>query len=89
MGSKIQNVLEPIQVGLRTSHGTEGVVHAARQWMNRHSDNANKVMVLIDIKNAFNSVDRSAVLQAVRESLPRDRSLGRPLLQISLLSCHR
>ena len=68
MGRKIQNVLEPIEVGVRTSHGTEGVVHAARQWMNRHSDNSNKVMVLNDIKNAFNSVDRSAVLQAVLES---------------------
>ena len=67
-GSRIQNVLEPIQVGVRTSHGTEGIVHAARQWMNRHSDNPNKVMVLTDIENAFNSVDRSAVLQAVRES---------------------
>ena len=66
MGSKIQSVLEPIQVGVRTSHGTEGVVHVARQWMNRHSDNSNKVMVLI------NSVDRSAVLQAVREFFPEN-----------------
>ena len=27
--------------------GPKGIVHAARQWMNRHSDNTNKVMVLI------------------------------------------
>ena len=34
--------------------------------MNRHNNNSNEVMVLIDIKNAFNCVDCSGVLQAVR-----------------------
>ena len=63
VGSKTQSVLEPVQVGVRTSHGTEGIVHAARQRVNPHSDNSNKVIVLIDIKNAFNSVDLSAVLR--------------------------
>ena len=67
-GGRSKMCSSPFRLGVRTCHGTGGIVHAARQWMNRHSNNSNKVMVLIDIKNAFNCVDRSAVLQAVRES---------------------
>ena len=86
--SRNQNVLEPIQVGVRTSHQTEGNVHAARHWMNRHSNNPNNVVVLVDIRNAFNCVDWSAVKHSVWESLPRKCAVGRPVLQISFLSRH-
>ena len=38
--------------------------------VDRHSDDPNKTMVLMDIRNAFNCVDHCAVLQAARESFP-------------------
>ena len=62
--------LEPLQVGVGTRLGTEATVHVARQWMCRHSGDAHRVLVKMDLENAFNCVDRQAVLSAVREMFP-------------------
>jgi hypothetical protein len=58
--------LEPVQVGVGTKSGCEAIVHTVRQWMVRNKNSADKVLVKVDLSNAFNCVDRSAVLDAVR-----------------------
>ena len=66
----IKAYLEPLQVGVGTQGGCEALVHTVRQWMGRNSDNANCVLALLDLSNAFNTVDRSQVRQAIRRVAP-------------------
>ena len=67
MGSSI---LEPVQVGVQTKFGCEAVVHTTRQWTNTFRDDPDRVLVLIDLANAFNCVSRGAVLSAMRKHFP-------------------
>ena len=53
--------LEPLQVGVGTPRGAEAAVHAARQWTERHAADPHRILVKVDLENAFNSVDRMAV----------------------------
>ena len=57
----------PIQVGVAVACGAEAAVHTAEQWMRRNKHDPSKVFFKLDLKNAFNTVDRTAVLKAVRE----------------------
>lgn len=41
-----------------------------RAWAARHATASNKVVVKLDFRNAFNLVNREAVLRAVRERFP-------------------
>ena len=63
-------MLWPLQAGVGVSGGAERVVHAVRNWAQRHAGQPHKVVLKVDFQNAFNSVDRAAVLQAVRQHLP-------------------
>ena len=62
--------LEPRQLGVGTPAGAETVVHVVRQWFARHHGDDDRVLVKLDMENAFNTVDRQAVLAAVRASVP-------------------
>ena len=66
----LREYLEPCQVGVGTRGGCEAVVHTCRQWIARNKQDNRKILVKVDISNAFNCVDRSAVLQAVRRVAP-------------------
>ncbi len=59
--------LEPLQVGVGTPGGAEAVIHVVRNWCSRHHADPNRVLLKVDVENAFNSVDRQAILEAVRE----------------------
>ena len=51
--------------------GAEAAVHVARQWSHRNSGHVNEASLLtIDFENAFNSVDRAALLREVWLRLP-------------------
>ena len=50
--------------------GTEAAVHSLRQWCERNAAVPGKVLLKLDFRNAFNSIDRGEVLRAVRERLP-------------------
>ena len=63
-------VLEPIQLGVKTPNGCEAIIHATRQWFHAHRLIPSKTAVSVDISNAFNTVNRSAVLQSVRTHFP-------------------
>ena len=62
--------LAPLQVGVAVPGGTEATVHAARQWWTRNLGSRDKVFVKLDLSNAFNCLDRQALLQAVHEEFP-------------------
>ena len=62
--------LQPLQIGVGTPNGCESVVHVVRQWCGRHQADHDRVLALMDLSNAFNSVDRSAFREAVRRVAP-------------------
>src|SRR5207244_3798473 len=47
--------------------GTEHIIHETRAFFN---DNPDKIVLFVDLKNAFNMVKRSAILQAVSTHVP-------------------
>jgi hypothetical protein len=69
--AETRELLEPMQVGVGTPGGAEAIVHVARQWLHRHQDDRQRILVTLDLENAFNSLDRSAFLAAVRRVCPR------------------
>ena len=68
--AEVTDYLEPIQVGVGTRGGAEAVVHVARQWLHRNRESPQKVLLTLDLENAFNSIDRSAFLAAARRLIP-------------------
>ena len=62
--------LEPVQVGVGSKGGAEAIIHVARQWLHRNRSEVDKVLVTLDLENAFNSIDRSAFLAAARQICP-------------------
>ena len=64
-----RRVLWPLQVGCGSPLGAEVAIHVIRQWCTRNASE-NKVLLKIDFKNAFNTLDRQAILREVREHFP-------------------
>jgi len=62
--------LGPLQVGVAAKFGADTVVHTARQWVQRHAGHVDKVFLKVDFHNAFNTVDRAALLRQVRLQFP-------------------
>jgi hypothetical protein len=66
--SKLREYFQPLQLGVCTSGGCEVAVHATRRFIdNLTGDN---VVVKLDFTNAFNSIRRDVLLQAVYDNLP-------------------
>jgi hypothetical protein len=70
VAEEVRDDLEPVQVGAGVRGGCEAVVHATRQWLHRNREDCNKVLVKLDLTNAFNSIDRSACLHSIRRVAP-------------------
>ncbi len=66
----LRDHLEPLQLGVGTKLACEAIVHVVRQWCARWADDTSRCLVKMDLSNAFNCVDRSAVLAAVRRVVP-------------------
>ena len=66
-----QSFFEPSQVGVGSKGGAEAVVHTVRQYMARNSHKPGVVIATLDLKNAFNCVDRSAFRAEIRRVAPR------------------
>ena len=62
----------PAQVGVAVPAGAEKAVHATRAWVDHHSWATDKVLVKLDFANAFNCIDRGAVLQRARDTFYLD-----------------
>ncbi len=62
--------MEPKQLGVGTKFGCEAAVHVVRQWLARNKGTGGLILCTLDLRNAFNSIDRSAVLDATQRRLP-------------------
>ena len=58
------------QLGYGTPRGAEAAVHATRQFLHDNSDSTGKVILKIDLKNAFHTVSRGKFLSFVQERYP-------------------
>lgn len=58
---------KPRQLGFGVNGGCEAAVHAARSFLLHQNFD---VFVKIDVKNAFNSVDRGALLSEIQKEVP-------------------
>ena len=60
-------LMQEQQVGFRVRDGAEAMIHAVRKVLRSESK---KILMQGDIANAYGSIDRLAVLQAVRKHAP-------------------
>lgn len=63
----LTNIFKPQQLGFGVKGGCEAAVHAARTFLSRTDY---EVFIKVDVSNAFNSVDRGALLTEVKKHLP-------------------
>jgi len=68
MSSTIGDSLRPVQLGYSTRGGCEAAAHAARRYL-RESTNR-RVILKVDMANAFNSLRRDVFLSAARVRAP-------------------
>ena len=64
----IVSALAPLQLGCGVPSGCEAAARAARQYLK--SMPSNHVLLKVDFRNAFNSVRRDKILEAVKSSIP-------------------
>lgn len=64
----MSSYLQPHQVGFGTILGCEAAIHATRVFA--EEEESNNILIKIDLKNAFNSVERDIILNEVREHIP-------------------
>ena len=62
-------LLSPRQLGYGVKKGTEATIHAAKLYL--HSLDPSNAILKLDFKNAFNSIRRDKMLEAVQRLAPR------------------
>ena len=67
---KISELMEPVQLGVGVSGGVEIVVHAATHFLHSLDDYPENILLALDVKNAFNSVDRRAIREQICTHFP-------------------
>ena len=71
LGPQAATFLEPRQLGVKTRGGTEAIIHAVQAVLSDPLLPSNsKWVVQVDFRNAFNTIDRTALLKEVRQRLP-------------------
>jgi hypothetical protein len=76
----INSYLSPHQLGVGTKLGCEAAIHTTRTFVN-NDQNRGKVLLKLDFKNAFKSVERDCILKEVQ--------CHTPLLYPYLYQCYR
>lgn len=66
---RINSHFFPKQLGFGIQKGCESIIHALRTFI-RMNRSLQKVILKIDMKNAFNCVERDVMLSAVKEQVP-------------------
>lgn len=61
--------LHPHQLGFGTKFGCEVGIHSSRKFI-LDPNNVGKVLLKIDFKNAFNSIERDTMLSRVKDKIP-------------------
>ena len=73
----VSHELLPIQLGVSVKGGAEAAVHAVRTFITNNIDSSDhKVIVKLDMMNAFNSVRRDHVLQTCLDRTPEIAKLS-------------
>ena len=65
---ELADLLSPRQLGYGIKGGAEAIVHAGRKFL--QSSASDHVLLKLDFRNAFNSIRRDKMLEAVRELAP-------------------
>ena len=65
-----RSTLWPRQFGVGVAKGSEAVIHATRQWIQRSSGRGDHLMLKLDFRNTFDTVSHHTVLREVRAHLP-------------------
>jgi hypothetical protein len=76
----VNSYLSPHQLGVATKLGCEAAIHTTRTFVN-NDQNRGKVILKLDFKNTFNSVERDCILKEVQ--------CHTPLLYPYLYQCYR
>jgi hypothetical protein len=76
----VNSYLSPHRLGVATKLGCEAAIHTTRTFVN-NDQNRGKVLLKLDFKNAFNSVERDCILKEVQ--------CHTPLLYPYLYQCYR
>jgi hypothetical protein len=63
----LSQYFQPLQLGFGSKGGCEAAVHSLRSYINAHP---NDILLKVDVKNAFNSISRDALLTQVRKEIP-------------------
>lgn len=56
-------------MGFGTTLGCEAAIHASRAFA-MDASNSYRIILKLDIKNAFNSMERDVILTAVKDRIP-------------------
>ncbi|GJV79785.1 putative reverse transcriptase domain-containing protein [Tanacetum coccineum] len=67
---KPDNGIRPIAYGVGVSGGAEAVLHSANRVLSEYHNDGSLAMLTVDFSNAFNLVDRLALLHEVRVRCP-------------------
>ena len=70
MRSDAQGFFGSLQVGVACPLGLEAAIHTISQYCERNAASTSKIVMTIDFHNAFNSLDRNALLAACRRDFP-------------------
>ncbi|XP_076919793.1 uncharacterized protein LOC143580733 [Bidens hawaiensis] len=82
----ITKYLCDFQFGVGVPSGAEVVLHSAKSFLSRFHSDGSLAMLTIDFCNAFNLVDRTALLNEVRARCPSiSCEIGTPVLGVKLL----
>ncbi len=65
----IRKHFEPLQHGC-SINGTERIIHLFRDLVDKEKLDSTKLVLKLDMKNAFNSVSRQAIFDAVLKDFP-------------------
>ena len=66
----LEGIFLPNQVGVGISGGAEAVAHAVSCLVDEHSQDPNLALLKVDFQNAFNTVSRAALLEAIQTEFP-------------------
>src|SRR6266487_829484 len=70
VGKDMTKYLNDFQFGVGIPSGAEAILHSANMVLSQRHEDGSLAMLTIDFSNAFNMVDRSALLQEVRVRCP-------------------
>ncbi|XP_047989335.1 uncharacterized protein LOC125228717 [Leguminivora glycinivorella] len=66
---RMATYFRPVQIGFGTARGCEAAIHATRAYA-LANEGSDAVILKVDIKNAFNSVERDVILNEVANQVP-------------------